>query len=217
MFAALLFAATCGTMTPGNVLLGYASRHNGLCSAIMSCDIGSDIDFIAVGNGYDFNCAPHTFVWNFHDRTPNQIETGPAVRHSYPFGYSGDVTLTITNPQQTLVLSEPINVQVPPAGWDRWTGLWVTTYDNVVYCEVNWSSSLPPFELDFGDGTIVKGSQPPTTLNSPVVFHVYTKPGVYKILVRNGPLSPASGFTLDDVWSAQVVIRSVPRSRGVRH
>ena len=198
-------------MTPGNVLMGYASPYNGLCSPTMSCDIASDIDFIAVGNGYDFNCAPHTFIWNFHDHTPDQ--TGPAVRHSYPSFYSGDVTLTITNPQQTLVLSEPINVQIPGAGWDRWTALWVTTYDNVVYCEINWGANQSPFELDFGDGTIVTGTR---TTNPPVVFHVYAKPGVYKILVKNGPPT-IPGLTRDDVWSAQVVIRSVPRVRGVRH
>ena len=196
-------------MTPDNVLFGYASRHNGLCFPNQPCDIQSDIDFVAFGKSYDFNCAPHTFVWNFHDHTPEQ--TGPAVRHTYPseHGFIGEVTLTITNPQQTLVLSQPIVVSVPGAGWDRWNGIWVTTYDNVVYCEVNWSDSLPPFELDFGDGTIVKGT------GYRWVFHPYTKPGLYKIRVTNGPLR--DGMTIDDMWTAQVAIRSVPRPRAVRH
>jgi PKD repeat protein len=69
----------CGTMTPDvNV---YITFNGDGCNAVTgNCSAKADVAFAVNSTGYDFECAPHTYTWDFGDGVHS---TGKTPAHRY--------------------------------------------------------------------------------------------------------------------------------------
>jgi len=194
-------AQSCGTMNPNNVFISFADA-SAMCSnaTTAGCTIADPIQFAASAFGYSFNCATHTFTWNFGDGTPNA--TSPTAAHVYSMTGFFTVTLTISNPSQTMTLSQllPIGPIEGPPLVVRFKAQRVSGFDFVFTPDPTVAHFANEVEWDFGDGTVVP--VPPSS----VMFHGYVNPGTYRVTLRVNRT-----FT----YSSDVVV--VTRQRAVRH
>ena len=98
----------CPTMTPGvNVFIGYLGTQSGCSAGSGNCKALETLNFTASSFGYNYGCAPHTFLWNFGDGTTS-TDQNPA--HAYAQGGDYTVSLKITNPAQNVTHTRTIKV-----------------------------------------------------------------------------------------------------------
>jgi PKD repeat protein len=102
-------AGGCPVMQPNvTVFPAFHGPVSGCTQISGYCYPNEDIAFDARAFGYDFNCATHAFTWNFGDST---MASGASVTHRYTAPVQTfTVSLTISNPQQTVVATTPLMV-----------------------------------------------------------------------------------------------------------
>ena len=99
----------CPAMTAGaNVFFTFIGTLSG-CTAASEwvCFPGEVMLFNASSFGYRFNCSPHTFRWNFGDGT---VDSGASVSKVFVAHGLYNVSLTITNERQSVVVTQPLPV-----------------------------------------------------------------------------------------------------------
>ena len=195
-------ADSCGAMNSNNVFISFADASARCSNATTTgCTVGDPIMFTASAFGYQFNCATHTFTWDFGDGTPN-VTDSMAPAHVYSMIGFFTVTLTISNPTETLTLSQllPIGPIEGPPLIIRFNAQRVSGFDFVFTPDPTVAHFANEVEWDFGDGTVI-----PTQASS-VMFHGYVNPGTYRVTLRVNRT-----FT----YSSDVAV--VTRQRAVRH
>lgn len=103
---------TCPAMNSSNVFIDYHGFASA-CRAGSNCYPSETITFDAVGSGYDFGCATHTYSWNFGDGTGSA--SGNSVQHKFAAIGTYTVSLTISNVLQTFTTLATVVVANPPA------------------------------------------------------------------------------------------------------
>ncbi len=172
--------AACPAMNATNIYIASTCLIPG-----SRCQTGASQQFLAAAFQYDFNCAPHTFLWNFGDGSP--AIAGQAVSHSYAAAGNYTVLLTVTNAAQTYSTAAAIviagtgcpsmttsNVALTsdcssacPAGVPLTFSVAGTGYD--------FSCGTHAFTWNFGDGS--------SLLTAQTVSHTYAAPGAYPVTV----------------------------------
>ncbi len=186
----------CGPMTPSNVFFVFHGASTS-CSPLSSpCNAGEMIEFHVSTNGYNFDCAPHTFQWDFGDGT---TATTRETVHAYSFPGVYFVSVTITAPSSQVGLTRELTV----ASIDPPPPPLTATRISPRGFRFTLSPALPVGEWtwDFGDGTIEHGPEPERT-------HVYPRGGTFTVRVTSN-VHPAS-YTI-------TVTVPVERLRSVRH
>ena len=87
-------AGQCPAMTDSNMFLTVAGPS---CQG-NTCESRKPVTLLATPWNYQLSCGTHTFSWNFGDGTTG---TGQTVEHTYATDGPHEVTLTVSNPQQT--------------------------------------------------------------------------------------------------------------------
>jgi PKD repeat protein len=109
--------STCPQMTSGNVFIAYHNGSNTCSQSVGTCGVGETLVFSAAQFNYDnlnFACASHTFTWDFGD---GQTGSGQFVNHAYAAPNTYLAKLTISNPGQTITVTQNVSVggvQQPP-------------------------------------------------------------------------------------------------------
>jgi len=98
----------CPTMTAGsNVFMGYVGSQSGCTAGSGDCKAAENINFTASSFGYNYDCAAHSFLWNFGD---GGTSTDKNPTHAYAAGGDYTVSLKITNPSQNVTHTRTIKV-----------------------------------------------------------------------------------------------------------
>jgi PKD repeat protein len=192
---------SCGTMNSNNVFISFADASATCSNATTTgCTAGDPITFAASAFGYTFNCAAHTFAWDFGDGTN---ATSPTATHVYSAIGLFTVKLTISSPVETLTLSQLLPVGPtgePPLLIVRFNTRRVSGFDFVFTPDPAVAMFANEAEWDFGDGAVIS-AQP-----SHVIFHSYANPGTYRVTLRvNRTLTYSSD------------VAAVTRQRAARH
>lgn len=206
----------CGTMTNSNVYVAFQSA-SGACSSAKTdaCPANEAISFVTQANGYDFSCSTHTFSWNFGDNgTASQKDT------THTFATSGifPVKLTIFNGSQTFTVTTNVTV----TGGVPATPTATVDFDHDSFGSTNMirftpsvtpsSTQVAQWLWDFGDGTPSLPNTATSTPGNPTVLHVYTKPGVYTVILT---ARASSGATIATKTRSITIV--VPRPRAAPH
>gem|GEM_PF-4264151 len=147
------------------------------------CQTGAAQQFAAGTFNYSFDCAPHTFRWDFGDGST--ITTGPIANHVYSTPGTYSVSVTASNPGQTFVAVAAVTIYGP--GCPLMTAENVAlTIDCSTRCGVgepisfgatgtpyDFSCAPHSFTWTFGDGS--------PSLNSQSVTHTYSFAGNYTV------------------------------------
>lgn len=153
----------CGTLVPGtSVFVSYAGPQSG-CTAYNNsdCTTTETIPFTASPFNYDFNCATHTFDWDFGDGTPHG--GGRSTTHQYVSAGAFPLKLIISVSGQNYVVTQTVKVagQSPVTSYqfDFTTqaipGL-PNTYKFTAFATVAGASAAV-YNWDFGDGATASG------------------------------------------------------------
>jgi PKD repeat protein len=192
----------CPTMTANNIAVAFnGTASNCSSGSPQQCNNGESIQFDATSfAGYDFNCSPHQFAWNFGD---GGTATGKSPVHAFTTSGPHLVTVTISNSTQSN-FSRQTTVNTGAAGCGTITNLSLfIDYHNptntcgpltTAQCTAgepisftigqfgNYDMNCAPhtFDWDFGDGS-------PHGSGKDVV-HQYALAGTYmaKCTVNNG-------------------------------
>jgi hypothetical protein len=103
--------STCPMMTFTNVFFNFQGTTSGCSELVSPCQAAETINFNPLTYGYDFACATHTFSWDFGDGT---TATGQTAAHTFARGGTYTVSLIISNPFQTFVIQDDVNVVSAP-------------------------------------------------------------------------------------------------------
>lgn len=203
-------------MTNSNVYVAFQSA-SGACSSAKTdaCPANEAISFVTQANGYDFSCSTHTFSWNFGDNgTASQKDT------THTFATSGifPVKLTIFNGSQTFTVTTNVTV----TGGVPATPTATVDFDHDSFGSTNMirftpsvtpsSTQVAQWLWDFGDGTPSLPNTATSTPGNPTVLHVYTKPGVYTVILT---ARASSGATIATKTRSITIV--VPRPRAAPH
>jgi PKD repeat protein len=124
-----------------------------------------------------------SYTWDFGDGSPQDVESGPTVNHTYAQRGSYTITLTVTNDAgqsatsaETLTIDDPPTVGItPPSSATTPNGLesfntQVTTPDP--------GQSIVSYNWNFGDPNSADN-----TATGPSADHAYASPGTYHVSV----------------------------------
>ena len=217
---------SCPTMVAGsNVYMAMSGNQSGCSLVTPNCRTSETVTFQASQFGYNFECSPHTFSWNFGD---NGTASTQQATHTYAQPGNYKVTLTITNQfqpagvkvEQNIVVTPPpnscpvitpgINVFIMYLGQQSQCTPVVGTCgdENIQFTAsafgYNFGCADHTFEWDFGDGSAKSTEQNPA--------HKYTRGGTFtvKLKVKN-PYE-------EKVISQDIEVEITPKKkRGVRH
>jgi PKD repeat protein len=188
-------ASVCATMTGSNVWMAYNDAAYKCSPSGGTCPVGQPVSFYVQTAGYSFSCADHTFTWNFGDG--NTANTSEAT-HTYSNAGTYTVTLTVSNPSQTFIMTKSLTVggstTPPPTGCGTMnsSNLYIVYHNSgftcpsgVQQCGTNEVLTFAPqeqgyslscathsFLWNFGDGS---------TSNQQSASHTYTNPGTYTV------------------------------------
>ncbi|HEV2722952.1 MAG TPA: PKD domain-containing protein, partial [Thermoanaerobaculia bacterium] len=107
---------SCKTITPGQNVFIYYTGPSSQCSFVFgSCQTGESVAFsVEKSADYDFNCAQHTFSWDFKDGTDPQ--SGKAASHVFANAGTYNVTVNVTVNGVTTPISQQVTVSGTPIG-----------------------------------------------------------------------------------------------------
>ncbi len=185
----------CGVLAPPvNVFATWTGSTSG-CNALTNCSIGEAIGFKMAANGYNYDCAPHTFTYSFGDGSAPQTTFSPTTVVNHTYTTTGPFTLEvlINNGSASATASHIVKVvagtgtscgEMKPSlnlftnfngsasGCNALTGT-CTPGENIQFTLGTQGYDLAcaqhSFEWDFGDGT------PKSTLQNPT--HTYATGG----------------------------------------
>jgi PKD repeat protein len=196
----------CQIMVPGTNVFAAFSAASGCTSAnTKPCRVAETINFGAGASGYDYNCATHSFQWDFGDgktATTSSIN----VQHSYAAVGTYNVALTISNGTQSVSTTGSVRVAATkdcPAlsassffiayngPKSQCTYVGDTTCSNAEDVGFNAAAALGfdascgtlTYQWDFGDGS--------AALSGASVTHKFAAAGKYdvKVAVSDGTTS----------------------------
>jgi PKD repeat protein len=102
----------CLLMTSDNVYVAYTNTSDSCSSGgAAACPVGDPLTFQAFAYLYSFDCAAHTFSWDFGDNT---TAVGRSVVHAYAAPGVYAVRATIRNPVQTFVATASVTIAPAP-------------------------------------------------------------------------------------------------------
>jgi len=190
-------------MVPGSNVFPAFSAASGCTSAnTKPCTVAESINFAAGASGYDYNCAAHTFQWDFGDgKTASTSSIN--LQHSYAAVGTYNVALTISNGTQTVSTTVAVKVATAktcpslsassffvaytgPKSACTYIGDTVcSNLEDVVFNAAanlgyDPSCSTLAYQWDFGDRSV--------SLPGPSVTHTYASAGKYdvKLTVTDG-------------------------------
>ncbi|HUP49876.1 MAG TPA: PKD domain-containing protein [Thermoanaerobaculia bacterium] len=101
----------CLQMSDGNVFIAYRDAFNSCNQNDPNsvCQAGQPIDFNAAAFNYNFDCASHSFTWDFGS---GGTKTGQNVQHTFFSAGLYPVKLTVNNGTQTFTPAAPTIVRV---------------------------------------------------------------------------------------------------------
>jgi hypothetical protein len=98
----------CDLITTSNLFLSHHGNTSG-CSTSSVCLTDEDITFTVTAVGYNFNCGPHFFYWEFGDGSRSASE--PIAVHRFPDSPGFRlVSVMILAPQQIVRLTTPVSL-----------------------------------------------------------------------------------------------------------
>ena len=100
--------SSCPTMTTSNVYFGFNGPTSGCTTSSGDCSTTEDVQFTVFGLGYNFDCATHTYTWNFGDGTASA--TGKQLTHKFASAGSFNVAVTVSNGTQSFQATGTVKV-----------------------------------------------------------------------------------------------------------
>jgi len=105
----------CGTMVPDSNV--YVTYFGDGCTAVTgNCSAKADVAFAVGATGYNFDCALHTYTWDFGDGSHS---TNKAPSHRYTEDGTYHVTVHLSNGTAAVDLTATVKVVGAPAGPPR--------------------------------------------------------------------------------------------------
>ena len=104
---------SCPTMTTGSVFISMTGPVSGCSSTAPNCQSGESLSFQTSFYQYNFNCATHTYSWDFGD---GGSSTNQNATHPYSAAGTYTVILTVKNPMQTFQTSLTVTVTAGGGG-----------------------------------------------------------------------------------------------------
>ncbi len=206
-------------MTAGtNVFIVYANADSSCTNTGGICAPGEAISFLAGSFNYDFNCAAHTFSWDYGD---GNTGSGKSATHTYaspsPTGYT--VKLTIANGGQSVTMSALVRVAskiIPPTAVDFTITPW---FNNGVQIPngykftpgSNPAGSVTKFGWDFGDGTCPAAGDALCT-SAGEIYHVFPTNFNYRVTLS---VKAPAGYP--GVIAVHPLVDVPPRRRSAPH
>jgi PKD repeat protein len=145
------------------------------------------------------------YTWNFGDGSPTVQTTGPTATHTYMFGQTYNVTLSVKNDAGLIGnASKQLTVFSWPQADFMWTPSSPFAYDVISFDASSSSSngSIARYSWSFGDGNTT------TTLN-PMITHSYSTTNSYVVTLNitdNNGLSNTTSKTLNIVPSQSPLV-----------
>lgn len=100
-------SGACGTMVPdSNVYVTYSGDG---CNAVVGdCSAKADVVFAVGAYGYNFDCALHTYTWDFGDGSSHSTNMAPS--HRYTVDGTYHVTVHLSNGSAAVDLTSTVKV-----------------------------------------------------------------------------------------------------------
>ncbi|HJQ36137.1 MAG TPA: PKD domain-containing protein, partial [Thermoanaerobaculia bacterium] len=102
---------------PINVFATWTGATTG-CNALSNCSTGESIGFRMGANGYNYDCGPHSFTYNFGDGSATQTTFSPTqvVNHTYTAAGPFTLEVLITNGSSSATAQHTVKVIVGNGG-----------------------------------------------------------------------------------------------------
>lgn len=170
----------CPPMTNANLFVSWSDTYESCSQLGGACSPGVPVTFEVRPFAYSFDCAPHTFTWDFGD---GNVAFGRKVVHGFVTSGIHEVKVRVQRSDALVTLNERVEV-----GHPYLTPLELFADPHMVdFVPVPQTFRFTVFpaidsewEWNFGDGTAARGAET-------VRVHTFARPGKYIVRLRNVP------------------------------